>query len=534
MSASVLIRSIDEYNSVLGALQSRTPDYKRLPIDSALAVLRDLDLLPEWESGAQIRDKLVQADQGLTAAKLSRKLNGAIKRNTLTQIRRGRRGLSFQLACLWSGGLTVEFEDPELAEKLRERGLTVSESASSLPPLSPPLDPGAAPPDDHANVAPDLRAEAERNYVNAAVSSVVFCPRTGQITVTLVHESTAIGVNVVDGARSQHRSGVNADEAARLQHKFGVVADEPRCHKDPNPNEPIESDTLEKNCLPPSQPLPHAGQVQQSQPAAAPVRLTPDHDRERELEARERELAARERELAAREQEVQKQEFKVARRAKRARGVLQREASLAEKERAMATQQLALDREAAEVAAKRVEVGWEVAAKRAEIERQAEFAEMKRAAQRDALEKDVKTTTAALEKDVKTTKAALEQDVKATKAELEKDVKATKAELEQEVKATKAALEQDVKAAKATLEQEVKAAKAALEQEAKAQKTEWEKLEAEKARLAQLDAEIQEKMAKSQKLMRTVAERSRSLMEAPVTNPTLAAIVEVVKEATKK
>ncbi|MBK8265020.1 MAG: hypothetical protein IPK80_27255 [Nannocystis sp.] len=113
-------------------------------------------------------------------------------------------------------------------------------------------------------------------------------------------------------------------------------------------------------------------------------------------------------------------------------------------------------------------------------------------------------------------------------------MKATKAELEQEVKATKAALEQDVKAAKATLEQEVKAAKAALEQEAKAQKTEWEKLEAEKARLAQLDAEIQEKMAKSQKLMRTVAERSRSLMEAPVTNPTLAAIVEVVKEATKK
>ncbi|MBK8262588.1 MAG: hypothetical protein IPK80_14795 [Nannocystis sp.] len=63
MSASVLIRSIDEYNSVLGALQSRTPDHKRLPIDSALAVLRDLDLLPEWESGAQIRDKLVQADQ---------------------------------------------------------------------------------------------------------------------------------------------------------------------------------------------------------------------------------------------------------------------------------------------------------------------------------------------------------------------------------------------------------------------------------------------------------------------------------------
>ncbi|MBK8262635.1 MAG: hypothetical protein IPK80_15035 [Nannocystis sp.] len=58
---------------------------------------------------------MVQADQGLTAAKLSRKLNGAIKRNTLTQIRRGRRGLSFQLACLWSGGLTVEFEDPELA-----------------------------------------------------------------------------------------------------------------------------------------------------------------------------------------------------------------------------------------------------------------------------------------------------------------------------------------------------------------------------------------------------------------------------------
>ncbi|MBK8262829.1 MAG: hypothetical protein IPK80_16025 [Nannocystis sp.] len=256
MSASVLIRSIDEYNSVLGALQSRTPDYKRLPIDSALAVLRDLDLLPEWESGAQIRDKLVQADQGLTAAKLSRKLNGAIKRNTLTQIRRGRRGLSFQLACLWSGGLTVEFEDPELAEKLRERGLTVSESASSLPPLSPPLDPGAAPPDDHANVAPDLRAEAERNYVNAAVSSVVFCPRTGQITVTLVHESTAIGVNVVDGARSQHRSGVNADEAARLQHKSGVVADEPRCHKDPNPNEPIESDTLEKTACLPASPSP--------------------------------------------------------------------------------------------------------------------------------------------------------------------------------------------------------------------------------------------------------------------------------------
>ncbi|MBK8262637.1 MAG: hypothetical protein IPK80_15045 [Nannocystis sp.] len=83
-------------------------------------------------------------------------------------------------------------------------------------------------------------------------------------------------------------------------------------------------------------------------------------------------------------------------------------------------------------------------------------------------------------------------------------MKTTKAELEQEVKATKAALEQEVKAAKATLEQEVKAAKAALEQEAKAQKTEWEKIEAEKARLAQLDAEIQEKMAKSQKLMRTV------------------------------
>lgn len=484
MSATVLIRTIDDFWGLIQASSTTSAWYyfrERISIDTALQYLRDRGLSPDWSSGAEVCEALFRAAQGLTAAKLSRKLKGAIKRNTLAQILKRRRGLGFHVACIWSGGLTVSFDAPELTDKLRARGLEVMSGPSpspspSLATRAPALEPCAEPEPERAPEpspplaprapAPELCAEPERRRAPSTelslVSSVPIAPSlVSSRPLLLIPESCP----QVDPSESSHMPSGEAlsqdgfvvmyEFRAVTSTNFEVMCKDRACHHVQAAHEPLESDALEKNCLRPSPPLPHAADVQQSPPAAAPVRLTPDHDREREL--------------AAREEELQKRKSKLA---KRARSVLQREASLAEKEKALATQQ-------AEVAAIRTELG-----------REAKFAEMV--------------------------------------------ITVRKAELEREAKSERAEQEREAKSARAALDQEVKATKAELEQEAKAQKTEWEKIEAEKARLAKLDAEIQEKMAQSQKLMKTVAERTRSLMEAPVVNPTLAAILDVVKEATKK
>jgi hypothetical protein len=521
MSATVLIRTIDDFWGLIQASSSTSAWYyfrERISIDTALQYLCDRGLSPDWSSGAEVCEVLFRAAQGLTAAKLCRKLKGAIKRNTLAQILKGRRGLGFHVACIWSGGLTVSFDAPELTEKLRARGLEVMSGPSPSPPSpspspspslvarqarpalepcaepeperapepSPPLDPltELPPPLAPRAPAPELCAEPERRRAPSTalslVSSVPIAPPLVSsrplllIPVSCPQVEPSGSSHMPSGeARSHDGFVVMYEFRAVTSTNFEVMCNDRACHHVQAAHEPLESNRLEKNCLRPSPPLPHAADVQQSPPAAAPVRLTPDHDREREL-------AARERELAAREEELQKRKSKLA---KRARSVLQREASLAEKEMALATQQ-------AEVAATRTELG-----------REAKFTEMV---------------------------------ITARKAELEREAKSERAEQEREAKSARAALDQEVTATRAELEREAKATRAELEQQAKAQKTEWEKIEAEKTRLVQLDAEIQEKMAQSQKLMKTVAERTRSLMEVPVVNPTLAAILDVVKEATKK
>ncbi|MBK8265167.1 MAG: hypothetical protein IPK80_28035 [Nannocystis sp.] len=512
MSATVLIRTIDDFWGLIQASSTTSAWYyfrERISIDTALQYLRDRGLSPDWSSGAEVCEALFRAAQGLTAAKLSRKLKGAIKRNTLAQILKRRRGLGFHVACIWSGGLTVSFDAPELTDKLRARGLEVMSGPSPspspslatrapapepctepeperAPEPSPQLDPPPEPPPPLAPraPAPELYAEPERRRAPSTELSLVSSlqiapPWVFSRQLLLIPESCP----QVDPSESSHMPSGEAlshdgfvvmyEFRAVTSTNFEVMCKDRACHHVQAAHEPLESNRLEKNCLRPNPPLPHAADVQQSPPVAAPVRLTPDHDREREL-------AARERELAAREEELQKRKSKLA---KRARSVLQREASLAEKEMALATQQ-------AEVAATRTELG-----------REAKFTEMV---------------------------------ITVRKAELEREAKSERAEQEREAKSKRAALDQEVTATRAELEREAKATRAELEQQAKAQKTEWEKIEAEKARLAQLDAEIQEKMAQSQKLMKTVAERTRSLMEVPVVNPTLAAILDVVKEATKK
>ncbi|MBK8265275.1 MAG: hypothetical protein IPK80_28590 [Nannocystis sp.] len=89
MSATVLIRTIDDFWGLIQASSTTSAWYyfrERISIDTALQYLRDRGLSPDWSSGAEVCEALFRAAQGLTAAKLSRKLKGAIKRNTLAQI----------------------------------------------------------------------------------------------------------------------------------------------------------------------------------------------------------------------------------------------------------------------------------------------------------------------------------------------------------------------------------------------------------------------------------------------------------------
>ncbi|MBK8265342.1 MAG: hypothetical protein IPK80_28935 [Nannocystis sp.] len=185
MGHSVIIRSSADLWDLLSALGPGHRHRRQLRIDTAIKLLSSYDgLRVSWSGVDQVSKALVAATAKVfpgRATRLSKRLGGRIKADTLNQYLRGRRGVGFEHACIWceellpDHHLLVFIDDPHLVEKLRGSALDLRADAPAHQPqpraTEPHVHPRAPRAGEHSTSGPTERRKRHRRT-----------PSLGQVT----------------------------------------------------------------------------------------------------------------------------------------------------------------------------------------------------------------------------------------------------------------------------------------------------------------------------------------------------------------
>jgi hypothetical protein len=147
MGHSVTIRSSADLWDLLSALGPGHRHRRQLRIDTAIKLLSSYNgLRVSWSGVEQVSKALVGATEKVfpgRATRLSKRLGGRIKADTLNQYLRGRRGVGFEHACIWceellpDHHLRVFIDAPHLVERLRGSALDLRADAPAHQPHNP-------------------------------------------------------------------------------------------------------------------------------------------------------------------------------------------------------------------------------------------------------------------------------------------------------------------------------------------------------------------------------------------------------------
>ncbi|MBK8260010.1 MAG: hypothetical protein IPK80_01580 [Nannocystis sp.] len=155
MGYFVIIGSSADFWGLLSVLGLGHKHRRQLRIDTAIKLLSSYDgLRVSWSGVEQVSKALVAATAKVfsgRATRLSKRLGGRIKADTLNQYLRGRRGVGFEHACIWCAELLpdhhlrVFIDDPHLVEKLRGSALDLRADAPAHQPQPTATEPHVHP-----------------------------------------------------------------------------------------------------------------------------------------------------------------------------------------------------------------------------------------------------------------------------------------------------------------------------------------------------------------------------------------------------
>jgi hypothetical protein len=378
MGYFVIIRSSADLWGLLSVLGLGHKHRRQLRIDTATKLLSSYEgLRVSWSGVEQVSKALVAATAKVfpgRATRLSKRLGGRIKADTLNQYLRGRRGVGFEHACIWceellpDHHLRVFIDDPHLVERLSGSALDLRADAPAHQPQPIATEP-------HVHQLAPRAGEHSTSEATRAGEHSTSEPTERRIRhrrTPLVGSSHFMRSRFCDAragfrlAMSLFRPRGRADHGPLL---LGQIED---ALNSPNSG---PGSALEKKSLPSSRSSASTDVVEAQRPHGPMPRLTSPQDRERELMNKEMEAALateRARMVIQRESALEAREARLR----------EDERALEEAQRANRRDRYTLDLEAAQLADAKARLDAQVAAETKKLAEtaarvEAELAEMR-------------------------------------------------------------------------------------------------------------------------------------------------------------
>jgi hypothetical protein len=378
MGHSVIIRSSADLWGLLSALGPGHRHRRQLRIDTAIKLLSSYDgLRVSWSGVEQVSKALVAATAKVfpgRATRLSKRLGGRIKADTLNQYLRGRRGVGFEHACIWceellpDHHLRVFIDAPHLVERLRGSALDLRADAPAHQPQPRATEPHVHPRAPRAGEHSTSEATRAREHSTSEPTE-----RRKRHRRTRLMGSSHFSAPIFCDARAGFRLAMSLFRArGRADHGLSLLGQIEDALNSPNSG---PGSALEKKSLPSSRSSASTDVVDSQRPHGPMPRLTSSQDRERELMNKEMEAALateRARMVIQRESALDAREARIR----------EDERALEEAQRANRRDRYTLDLEAAQLADAKARFDAQVAAETKNLAEtaarvEAELAEMK-------------------------------------------------------------------------------------------------------------------------------------------------------------